>query len=95
MSGNYGPGGLDDLFEAAGKRSGEHRAMIVLAVLGLAVAMILAAFFVGRGFAERADEASETVVPSPPGGVTSLAEAALGEELRTEPSPTRGSARPR
>jgi hypothetical protein len=83
MSGRHGYGGLDDLFEAAGERSGEHRALIVLGVIGLALSLILTAFFVGRGLAGDTEEASEPAAPAPRSDADSLAEAAVGGELRT------------
>jgi hypothetical protein len=76
MSGPHG--GLGDLFEAAGKHSGEHRALVVLGVAGLSLALILAAFFVGRGLAESGEPA---VAPVAAGGsdADTLAEAAVGD----------------
>lgn len=94
MSAPHGSGGLDDLYEAAGKRSGEHRTLIVLGVVGLALTLILAAFVVGRGFAERAEQAAE---PAPPQGsdADSLADAAVGGGLRPgEARSPRASASP-
>jgi hypothetical protein len=75
MSGPHG--GLGDLFEAAGKHSGEHRVLVVLGVAGLAVALILAAFFVGRGVAE---SSGHEVAPVAAHGsdADTLAEAAVG-----------------
>lgn len=75
--------GFDDLFRAAGNRTSEHRALIVLGVAGLALALILAAFFVGRGFAQSSDLAEDEVAAPPQGNKgKDLAEAALGTRLR-------------
>ena len=87
--------GLDDLFRAAGNRSGEHRALIVLGVAGLALALILAAFFVGRGFAQSSDLAEDEVAPPPQGSQgKDLAEAALGTRLRPGGQPVQQEAPP-
>ncbi|HEX2176488.1 MAG TPA: hypothetical protein VHG70_11315 [Nocardioidaceae bacterium] len=97
MSGRHGPDGLDDLFEAAGERTGEHRALIALGVIGRALSLILTAFFVGRGLAGDTEEASEPGAPAPRSDADSLAEAAVGGELRTGqprspgPSPSRSA----
>lgn len=88
MTAPQGSGGLEDLYEAAGRRSGEHRTMIVLAVVGLAIALVGGAFFAGYGFVEQAEESAQ---PQPgitaPGDLrvdaNSLAEAALGEKVRS------------
>jgi hypothetical protein len=82
MSGDHGSGGLDDLFEVAGEHSGEHRALIVLGVAGLALALILAAFFVGRGFAQSGEQAGAAPATGGGGGSDTLAEAAVGGEPR-------------
>jgi hypothetical protein len=95
MSGPQRSGGLDDLFRAAGNRSGEHRALIVLGVAGLALALILAAFFVGRGFAQSSDLAEDEVAPPPQGSQgKDLAEAALGTRLGPGGEPVQNPARP-
>lgn len=81
-------GGLDDLYEAAGERRGEQRALIVLGVIGLAFGLILTAFFVGRGFSDNTDRPDEAPPQAAPGDsasgsdARSLAEAALGGRLR-------------
>ena len=61
MSGPHGYHGLDDLFEAAGEHQREHRALILLGVIGLALALVLAAFFVGRGVADSVERDAGTV----------------------------------
>lgn len=80
--------GLDRLYEAAGERAGEQRALIVLGVVGVALALILSAFFVGREFSGGSDDdsgeqspaSSEIIVGG--GNLDSLAEAALGAPVR-------------
>jgi hypothetical protein len=82
--------GFDDLFRAAGNRTSEHRALIVLGVAGLALALILAAFFVGRGFAQSSDLAEDEVAAPPQGNKgKDLAEAALGTRLRPGGQPVK------
>lgn len=72
------------LYEAAGRRRGEQRFLIVLGLLGLALALILGAFFTGRAISEddssgAADTAAEQQVDGAKRiEAESLAEAALG-----------------
>jgi len=48
MSGPDRPGLLADLFEAADEHPRERRVLVVLGVVGVSVALVLGAFFVGR-----------------------------------------------
>lgn len=73
-----GGGGLDDLFDAAGERSGEHRALIMLGVIGLALALVLGAFFVGRGLAAGDDTSASPAEEQSQAEPDNLLEAALG-----------------
>ncbi|MGH3366633.1 MAG: NADase-type glycan-binding domain-containing protein [Nocardioidaceae bacterium] len=87
---NPNSGGLDDLFMAAGERRGEQRTLIMLGVVGLAFAVILAAFFVGRGFAESSELADPAKAPNG-SDADSIAQAALGAGLdrpSQQPTPT-------
>jgi hypothetical protein len=52
MSGPDRPGLLGDLFEAADEHPREQRVLVVLGVVGVAVFLVLGAFFVGRGIAD-------------------------------------------
>jgi hypothetical protein len=83
MSGQHGYDGLDDLFEAAGEHQAEHRALILLGVVGLALALILGAFFVGRGVADSVRTAARTAAPGDAAAGDSLADAALGGQSTT------------
>lgn len=70
----------EGLYEAAGRRRGEQRFLIVLGVIGLAVTLILASFFMGRLFSEGSTTTAEPgqqqeAEQTEPGN---LAEAALG-----------------
>lgn len=61
MSGPDRPGLLGDLFEAAEEHPQERRVLVVLGVVGVSLALVLAAFFVGRVLADgdpAADEAA-------------------------------------
>lgn len=90
MSDPQRSGDLDHLLEAAGRRPGEQRLIIVLGVVGLALALVLAAFVVGRGFAERAEQ--DDALPRPQGSdADSLAEAAVGGGDERSTSPRSGN----
>lgn len=96
MSGPHGYHGLDDLFEAAGEHQREHRALILLGVIGLALALVLAAFFVGRGVADSVERAAGTAAPGDAAGDESLADAAVGgrdpsASARPSETPTRAA----
>jgi hypothetical protein len=86
MSGRPGSGDLDDLYEAAGEHPGEQRTMIVLGVVGMALTLILGAFFVGRGFAEGDDPRAAREESSQGSDADNLAEAALGGDASTAPA---------
>ncbi|MPZ96212.1 MAG: hypothetical protein GEU96_15200 [Propionibacteriales bacterium] len=71
----------DGLYEAAGERRGEQRALILLGVVGLAMALILGAFSLGRVVSDdQAGSVPPTADPTKAAKVEagSLAEAALG-----------------
>jgi hypothetical protein len=51
MSGPDRPGLLGDLFEAADEHPREQRVLVILGVVGVALFLVLGAFFVGRGIA--------------------------------------------
>lgn len=72
----------EGLYEAAGRRRGEQRFLIVLGVIGLAITLILGAFFMGRVFAEDSSPSAERQQQQggEQGDPDSLAEAALGAE---------------
>lgn len=57
--------GLDRLYDAAGQREGEQRFLILLGVVGLALALVIAAFFLGPGLSLVQRGSSEP--PSGPG----------------------------
>ncbi|MPZ62614.1 MAG: hypothetical protein GEU93_15240 [Propionibacteriales bacterium] len=89
MSGRKGrEPGLDSLYEAAGERPGEQRALIVLGVVGVALALILSAFFVGRELSAGSDDDSAEPAPASSeiivggGNPDNVAEAALGAPVR-------------
>jgi len=72
------------LYEAAGRRRGEQRFLIVLGVLGLALALVLGAFFLGRVFSLEASQSERERAGEGTGQVDadSLSDAALGGQDR-------------
>lgn len=86
MSGRPGSGDLDDLYEAAGEHPGEQRTIIVLGVVGMALTLILGAFFVGRGFAEDDGPRAAREESAQGSDADNLAEAALGGDASTAPA---------
>jgi hypothetical protein len=93
-------GERDGLYEVAGRRRGEQRAMILLAVVGLALALVLGAFFLGRVFSDdtRGEEPTVADQRGEPGDVeaSSLAEAAVGgttQSARPKPDAPRADGR--
>jgi len=75
MSGPERTGLLGDLFEAADEQPREQRVLVVLGLVGVALFLVLGAFFVGRGFAdgggtsdEAADASGGTSAGEPSGG---------------------------
>ncbi|HET7325841.1 MAG TPA: hypothetical protein VFJ14_01005 [Nocardioidaceae bacterium] len=73
------------LYEAAGQRRGEQRFLIVLGLVGLAMALLLGAFFAGRAISDGTDSgAADRTAPqqraerSADVDADSLAEAAVG-----------------
>ena len=60
MSGPDRPGLLGELFEAADEHPREQRVLVILGVAGLALFLVLGAFFVGRGVADGGGSADES-----------------------------------
>lgn len=95
----------DGLYEAAGGRRGEQRFLIVLGLVGLAMALVLSAFFVGRAISDDSgsDGSRETaagqVERSAKVQAGSLADAAVGGAAPTpkakEPKAKTNKAAPR
>src|SRR5262245_5800368 len=60
MSGPDRPGLLGEMFEAADEHPREQRVLVILAVVGLALFLVLGAFFVGRGIADGGGASGES-----------------------------------
>jgi hypothetical protein len=70
MSGPERPGLLGDLFEAADEHPREQRVLVVLGVVGVALFLVLGAFFVGRGIADGGGTSEEATAAAADAGTS-------------------------